>query len=78
MPDDIDNILKNSTKAEFIEAITEALKKADKAVVIFIEDKENGEYTSDTMTLGLNTSYEAYGILEVAKQDLAGGEELNG
>jgi len=74
MPDEIDNILKNSSKAELIEAITEVLAKADKVVAVFIEEKEDGKYTSYTMTLGLNNTYEAYGILEVARQDLAVGD----
>jgi len=42
----------------------------DKAIVILIEDMENGKYSSIVMTLGLNNTYEAYGMLEVAKQDL--------
>jgi len=70
--DDIDKILMSSSKAELIEHITEELKTADKVIIVLIEDKECGKYSSQVMTLGLDSTYEAYGILEVAKQDLMG------
>jgi len=71
---DIDNILRNSSKAELIERLTEELVDFDKVIVVLIKDSENkddGKYTSLVMTLGLDSSYEAYGILEVARQDLS-------
>jgi len=68
--DEIDKILKNSSKAELIEKLDEELKETDKVIVVLITDKENGRYTSQVMTLGIDNSYEAYGILDVAKQDL--------
>jgi len=71
---EIDNILKNSSKAELIERLTEELVDFDKVIVVLIKDSENeddGKYTSLVMTLGLSSSYEAYGILEVARQDLS-------
>ena len=68
--DDIDKILMSSNKAELIEILTEKLVNTDKVIVVLIEDKEDGKYSSNLMLLGLNNSYEAYGILEVAKQDL--------
>lgn len=71
MDDDIDRIIKNSNKAELIERLSQELSEEDsKVLVILITDKEEGKYSSLVMTLGLNTTYEAYGILEVAKQDL--------
>ncbi len=71
MDDDIDRIIKNSNKAELIEHLSEELAKADsKVVVILVTDKEDGTYSSHVMTLGLQNTYEAYGILDVAKQDL--------
>ena len=66
----IDKILKSSGKAELLEEIGEALETMDKVVVVLIEDKENGKFSSLVMTLGLDNNYEAYGVLEVAKQDL--------
>ncbi len=68
--DEIDRILKNSSKADLIEKLDEELKETDKVIVILIQDKENGRYTSTVMTLGIENTYEAYGILDVAKQDL--------
>lgn len=68
--DDIDKILKNSSKAELIEKLNEQLAEFDKVIVVLIQDKEKGKYSSLVMTLGIQSSYEAYGILEVAKQDL--------
>ena len=68
--DDIDRILKNSSKADLIEKLDEELKEADKVIVVLIQDKEDGRYTSQVMTLGIENTYEAYGILDVAKQDL--------
>ncbi len=70
--DDIEKIFISSSKAELIEWLTEALVNTDKAIIVLIEDMENGKYTSHVTTLGLVTTYEAYGILEVARQDLQG------
>ena len=68
--DEIDRILRNSSKAELIEKLDEELKDTDKVIVVLIKDKEDGRYTSEVMTLGIENTYEAYGILDVAKQDL--------
>jgi len=68
--DEIDKILKNSSKAELIERLDEELRETDKVIVVLITDKEDGRYTSQVMTLGIENTYEAYGILDVAKQDL--------
>lgn len=68
--DEIDRILKNSSKAELIERLDEELKESDKVIIVLITDKEDGRYTSQVMTLGIENTYEAYGILDVAKHDL--------
>ena len=68
--DEIDRILKNSSKAELIERLDEELKESDKVIIVLITDKEEGRYTSQVMTLGIENTYEAYGILDVAKHDL--------
>ena len=71
MTDEIDRIIKNSNKAELIEQLSQELSEEDsKVIVILITDKDDNKYSSLVMTLGLNNTYEAYGILEVAKQDL--------
>jgi len=71
MDDEIERIIKNSNKAELIERLGQELSEADsKVIVIVITDKDEGKYSSLVMTLGLNNTYEAYGILDVAKQDL--------
>lgn len=73
MDSDIDNIIKNSDKGELLENLATALERMDKVVVVLISDKTESDdwgYTSMVMTLGLKTTYEAYGILEVARQDL--------
>ena len=72
---DLERIFKNSEKAELIEAVSKELERGDsKVVVVIINDiedtEDNGKYTSIVMTLGLEHTYEAYGILEVAKRDL--------
>ena len=68
--DTIDKIFKSSAKAELLERLAEELKTMDKAIVVLIQDGEEGKYSSLVITLGLNNTYEAYGILDVAKQDL--------
>lgn len=75
MADDIGKIIKNSCKAELLEELSKSLELYDKAIVILIEDKEDGSYNSQVMTLGLERTYEAYGILDVAKNHL---KEVNG
>ena len=67
----LDKIFKRSEKAKLLEALAKTLETADKAIVVTVEDKEGGKYSCQVMTLGLNSTYEACGILEVAKQDLA-------
>lgn len=74
MADDIEKIFQTSAKAELIERLSDELQTANKAVVVIIEDKEDGKYNSLVMTLGLEYTYEAYGILEIAKQDLEAEE----
>ncbi len=77
MSNEIDNILKNSSKAELLERLAEELVDFDKVIVVLIKDDtddESGKYESLVMTLGLDTTYEAYGILEVARQDLMEGK----
>ncbi len=71
MNGDIDRIIRNSNKAQLLEKLAEELEKADaKVIVVLIDDKEGGGYSSTVMTLGIENTYEAYGILEVARQDL--------
>lgn len=70
MDDDIDKLIRKSSKAELMEVLDAELVEASKVIVVLIIDKEYGNYSSQVMTLGLENTYEAYGILEVAKQDL--------
>ena len=67
---DIDSIIKNSSKAELLEKLSEYLEEYDKAIVVLIQDKENGGFASQIMLLGISSDYEACGIIEVAKHDL--------
>jgi len=67
----IDEIFKNSSKAELLETLGEFLKEYDKVIIVLVQDGDNGNYSSRIMTLGLDKGYEAYGILESAKIDLA-------
>jgi hypothetical protein len=67
---DIDNIIKNSSKAELLEKLTEYLNEYDKAVVVLIKDKERGGFSSETLLLGVENLYDACGILKVAEHDL--------
>ena len=75
MESDIDRILKSSGKAELIEEFSKGLEQANKAFVILIEDGEEGKFTSSVMFLGLANTYEAYGILEIARQHLQEEDE---
>ena len=70
MDKDIENILKNSSKAELIEELQKDLLTYDKVICVLIRDKQGGGYTSTCLTLGVRSYYEAYGILEVAKRDV--------
>jgi hypothetical protein len=69
--DEIDRLLINSSKAELMELLNKVLPDYNKVLVVLIKDDTNGEFSSNTLTLGLNHSYEAYGLLEIARQDLA-------
>jgi hypothetical protein len=75
---DLENIFRSSDKAELIENLEKELTTANKCIIITIEDKRDEfTYSSCVMTLGLENSYEAFGILEVAKQDLINDTDLN-
>ena len=67
---DIDNIIKNSSKAELLEKLGEYLKEYDKAVIVLIQDDKDGKFSSKTLLLGIESLYDACGIIEVAKHDL--------
>ena len=67
---EIDNIIKNSTKAELLEKLAEYLKEYDKTVIVLIQDGEKGKFSSKTLLLGIESLYDACGIIEVAKHDL--------
>ena len=72
---DIDQIIQNSDKRELLDQLSELLKTMDKAVVVLVQDKDGGGgYTSLVFTLGLTSNYEAYGLLEIAKQDIMESE----
>ena len=70
MVDEIDNIIRNSDKGELLEALVDQLVDADKVIVVLLTDEEEGKYHSCVLTLGIPSTYEAIGILDVAKQDL--------
>lgn len=70
MDGDIEKIVKNSTKAELLEKLSEKLEEFDKAVVVLVQDHDNGGFASKTLLLGCWTLYEVTGMLEVAKHDL--------
>ena len=70
MADGIEKYLEDSGKAELLERLEEELETADKVIVVLIEDKDGDKYTSQVMMLNIENTYEAYGILEVAKKDL--------
>lgn len=67
---ELDKILLDSDKAELLEDLSKKLPTASKVIIVLIEDEDDGTYDSQVMILGLDHTYEAYGILEVAKQDL--------
>jgi len=67
MGKDIDEIFKNSTKAEFIEVVSESLKKYDKAIIVFLADTEKG-YVYEVKDLGVERDYEVLGILRLAEE----------
>jgi hypothetical protein len=73
MPGDIERIIKNSSKAELLEQLAADLEEFDKAVVVLIQDESDGNYSSLVHTLGLNRTYEIYGILDSAKDDIMRG-----
>ena len=70
MPGEIDKILKNSSKAELLETLSEALVTTDKAVVVLVEDKGDGKFFSQVLLLGITSKYEALGIIEIAQSDI--------
>ena len=70
---DIDNIIKNSTKAELLEKLAEYLVEYDKAIVVLVKDKDGAGFETQTLLMGVRSDYEACGIIEVAKHDLLEG-----
>ena len=70
MDNDIERLLRNSSKAELLEKLAEELENGDPKVIVAIVNDKEGAYDDIVMTLGVNRYYEAYGILEVAKRHL--------
>ena len=70
MANEIEKILENSEKADMLERFTEELVTADKVVVVIINELPCERFNNVVMTYGLASKYEAYGILDVVKQDM--------
>lgn len=78
MGTELDHILMNSEKANLLEVFKEKLQEGEpKVIVILINDKDDGKYDSQVLLLGMTNSYEALGILEIAKEDIRSGESLD-
>lgn len=52
----------------------ERLEEYDKAVVVLVKDKGEGAFSSETLLLGVESDYDACGIIEVVKHDLLMGD----
>ena len=74
MVDGIDRFLRNSEKAELLISLEEVIDRYDKVVIVLIKDNEDTGFNSLVMSLGVDSTYEAYGILDVGKQDLMNEE----
>lgn len=73
MGNDIDRIINNSNKAEILEMIEQQLPDYDKVLVIMVKENEDNQDASQTLMLGIAHDYEAYGLLEYARQDISNG-----
>lgn len=70
MNEEIEKLIKNSTKAELLEVLAKELEHYDKAIVILVHDKDNGGFESQSLMLGIWTLYEAVGMLDISKNDI--------
>lgn len=64
----LEQIFKDSEKGKFLEKLGDYLQKYDKAVVVLIQDKDDGDsFDVDMLMIGVGKSYEAQGILDMGK-----------
>ena len=70
----ITRLLRNSNKAELLESLAHELETVDKAVVIVLERKGEGDKFALGITLlGFSSVAEVVGVLEIAKWDFLRG-----
>lgn len=67
MANELDRILKNSDRAEFLEDIKGYAQDEGIKIVTIVVRGDGYGYDSQLLTLGVRTSYEALGILELGK-----------
>lgn len=71
---DMDKELQKLTgKQDLVDVLRKILDETDepKVIVTIVEDMEDYRYQVQVLTLGLSTSYESFGILDVAKRHLS-------
>lgn len=66
---EIEDIIKSSNKAEFLEMVQKSLVTTDKAMAVLIDGREDGKWTTRILTLGIKEDYEAVGILQIGMMD---------
>jgi superfamily II DNA/RNA helicase len=66
---DINQIFKNSDKAELLERFTNLLEKYDSAVIVFTNNNNSDNITTHYMLLG-HDQISAFGAMELAKMEI--------
>jgi hypothetical protein len=65
----VEQLLKNSDKAEYWETMRDVLRTSDKIVTIAVRNTPELYYTQ-VITMGIDMDYEILGIMDVTKRDL--------
>jgi len=80
MTAELDKILYNSEKADLLDVLKKLLSEADtpKVIIAYVADhEEDGGYDDRVMLLGVRNTYEALGILDIAKEHILNTENLD-
>jgi hypothetical protein len=75
MANELEHILENSDKAELLEDLRKVLEADNQKVVMVCLVGTREKWSSQVLMLGVDTTYEGLGILEIGKEHILSMDE---